>query len=202
MCKTWLNWTWGGRIALCISSFQTSLNHVLFLNRQITLHAITDFHFSLWPRHRTFRAETNGLRGRNKNAPLSTTYWSTFTPITWKRLGRQSSSQWVQSNEQLDWHCFLNHAVPPLQLTGKFKCLLYNVKRLPLSSRSFFFHPQLEVYGTLSHIIPLSCWRRGELLSLCRALRVIEINTALYSSFHTQSGLQSNESDNRTAAAV
>lgn len=90
--------------------FQSCLNHGLFLHRQITFHAITDFQFSLWSRHRKFRAETNGLWGWNKNALLSTTYWSTFSLITWKCLGQQSSSQWVQSNQQLDWHCFLNHA--------------------------------------------------------------------------------------------
>lgn len=90
--------------------FQSCLNHGLFLHRQITFHAITDFQFSLWSRHRKFRAETNGLWGWNKNALLSTTYWSTFSLITWKCLGQQSSSQWAQSNQQLDWHCFLNHA--------------------------------------------------------------------------------------------
>lgn len=134
------------------------------------------------------QGETNGLRGWNKNGLLPTMYRSTFTLITWKCLGQQSNSQQVQSNERLDWHCFLNHAErdSPLQLTGKFKCLLYNVKCLPLHSRSFFFNLQLEVYGTLSHIIPLSCQRRGELLSLCRALRVIEINMALHSGFHIQ----------------
>lgn len=181
-----MNWTGGARTALHIASFQICLNQGLFLHRQITFHAITDFQFSLWSRHRKFRAETNGLWGRNQNALLSTTYWSTFSLIIWKCLGQQSSSQWVQSNQHLDWHCFLNHAErdSPLQLTGKFKCLLYNVKCLPLNSRSFFFNLQLEVYGTLSHIIPLSCQRRGELLSLCRALRVTEINMALHSSFH------------------
>lgn len=62
------------RAALHITPFQICLDQGLFLHRQITFHTITDFQFSLWSRHRKFRAETNGLWGRNKNALLSTTY--------------------------------------------------------------------------------------------------------------------------------